>query len=240
MKEHNKISQEFLETVEHYYNNTMPVEDRIIFESKLQNDSEFKTQVEDLKLLFNGIESQAFKEQLDLFHNDIPKGNKSSKVRFLSFAKMGIAAAIIIAIGLFWMNSNPSNEQIYAKNFTPDPGLPTTMSTTSNYTFFDAMVNYKQGDYKTAIAKWTTLEQKSSDNDTLQYFLGVAHLAENNTQKAIPYLTKTVNNTKSVFFEDATFYLGLAYLKEDNIRLAKETLAKSKSEKNKTVLDALK
>ena len=102
------------------------------------------------------------------------------------------------------------------------------------------MVNYKQGDYKSAISKWTALEQKSPDNDTLQYFLGVAHLAENNTQKAIPYLNKTVNNTKSVFFEDATFYLGLAYLKEDNIRLAKETLAKSKSKKNKTVLDALK
>ena len=153
---------------------------------------------------------------------------------------MGIAAAIIIGIGLFWMNQNPSNDRIYAKYFTPDPGLPTTMSTTTNYTFFDGMVNYKQGDYKTAIAKWTPLEQKSSGNDTLQYFLGVAYLADNNPKKALPYLNETVNNAESVFFEDATFYLGLAYLKEDNIEASRTALEKSQSEKNKIILDALK
>ena len=239
MKENNNISQEFLEIVEQYYNNTMPIQDRILFEQKLQDDDLFKAKVNELQLLFVGIETQALKEQLDLFHEDI-NVKKPSKVRFLQFVKMGIAAAIIISIGLFWMNSNSTNEQIYAKNFTPDPGLPTTMSTTSNYTFFDGMVNYKQGDYKTAIAKWSTLEQKSIDNDTLQYFLGVAYLAENNTKKAIPYLNKTVNNSKSVFFEDATFYLGLAYLKEDNISESRKALGKSNSEKNKIILDALK
>ena len=218
----------------------MPIEQRILFEEKIENEAEFKTQVADIKMLFDGIESQALKEQLDLFHNDIQTEKKSSKVRFIQFAKMGIAAAIVLCIGFLWMNKNPSNEQLYAKHFTPDPGLPTTMSTTSNYTFFDGMVNYKQGDYKTAIAKWSTLEQKSPDNDTLQYFLGVAYLADKNNSKAIPYLNKTVNNAKSMFFEDATFYLGLAYLKEDNISDAKKTLAKSKSEKNKIILDALK
>lgn len=240
MKNNNKISQDFLETVEQYYNNTLPNENRIIFEEKLQNDAEFKTQVEDLKMLFLGIESQSLKEQIDLFHEEIPQIKKTTKVRFLQFAKMGIAAAIIIAIGLFWMHNNPTNEQIYANHFTPDPGLPTTMSTTANYTFCDGMVNYKQGNYKSAIAKWSALEQKSPDNDTLQYFLGVAYLAENNTKKAIPYLKTTVKNAKSLFFEDATFYLGLAYLKEDNVSEARKTLEKSTSEKNKIVLDALK
>ena len=240
MKDNNNISQEFLETVERYYNDSLPTDERLDFEEKLQNDAVLKTQVEDLNMIFLGIESQSFKEQLDLFHDDIPKGKKPSKVRYLHFIKTGIAAAIIIGIGLFWMNKNPSNDRIYAKYFTPDPGLPTTMSTTSNYTFFDGMVNYKQGEYKTAISKWTTLEQKSPNNDTLQYFLGVAYLADKNPAKAIPYLNKTVSNSKNLFFEDATFYLGLAYLKEDKTTEAKNVLEKSKSDKNKIILDALK
>ncbi len=131
MKDNNNISQEFLESVERYYNNTMPTDERIAFEEKLQNDTEFKTQVEDLQMIFLGIASQSFKEQLDLFHEDIPQVKKQSKVRYLQFIKMGIAAAIIIGIGLFWMNGNSSNERLYAKYFTPDPGLPTTMSTTT-------------------------------------------------------------------------------------------------------------
>lgn len=240
MKDNNNISQEFLESVERYYNNTMPTDERIAFEEKLQNDAEFKTQVEDLQMIFLGIASQSFKEQLDLFHEDIPQVKKQSKVRYLQFIKMGIAAAIIIGVGLFWMNQNPSNDRIYAKYFTPDPGLPTTMSTTTNYTFFDGMVNYKQGDYKLAIAKWSTLEQKSPNNDTLQYFLGVAYLADKNPAKAISYLNKTVNNPNNIFFEDATFYLGLAYLKEEKTAEAKNAFEKSKSDKNKIILDALK
>ena len=65
-------------------------------------------------------------------------------------------------------------------------------------------------------------------------------MADKNTEKAIPYLNITVDNPKSVFLEDATFYLGLVYLKENNISDAKETLAKSNSQKNKNILDDLK
>lgn len=240
MKDNNNISQEFLETVERYNDNQMPADERLIFEEKLQNDAAFKTQVEDVKTLFDGIQFQSLKEQLDLFHKETPLENKPSKVRYLHFIKMGIAAAIIIGIGLFWMNGNSSNDRLYAKYFTPDPGLPTTMGTTNNYTFFDGMVNYKQGDYKKAIQKWSVLEQKSPANDTLQYFLGVAYLADKNPTKAISYLSKTVDSPKNIFFEDATFYLGLAYLKVDKRTEAKNAFEKSKSDKNKIILDALK
>ena len=239
MKDKNNITQDFLETVEQYYNNKMPSAERNIFEEKIQNNAEFKTQVENLKILFNAIESQSLKEQLDFFHKDIPEDEKITKLQFLKFIKIGIAATIILAIGFFWMNKYSANERLYAKYFTPDPGLPTTMSTTSNYIFFDGMVNYKQGDYKNAIAKWMPLEQKKPNNDTLNYFIGVAYLADKNPQKALPYLNKTVNNPKSIFFEEATFYLGLAYLKQGNIAASRKTFEKSKLEKNKNILDAL-
>src|SRR5690606_23244373 len=107
------------------------------------------------------------------------------------------------------------NQKLYAEFFVPDPGLPTTMSSTNNYTFFDAMVNYKQGDYKTAIKKWETLEAANTENDTLIYFLGVAHLAKGNTEDAISYLEKSKDFKDSVFKNDAYYYLGMAHLKNN-------------------------
>ncbi|WP_156115609.1 hypothetical protein [Psychroserpens sp. Hel_I_66] len=49
------------------------------------------------------------------------------------------------------------------------------MSSNSNL-IYDAMVNYKQGDYKTAIGKWETLKANQPDNDTRITFR-IAYLA---------------------------------------------------------------
>ena len=156
MKDNSTISQEFLERIERYYNDTMPQEERTEFENKLTSDEAFKTQVEDIKTLLLGIETQALKEQLDTFHKDIPEKtlkDKSSKIKLFQFAKYAVAAILVLAIGSYWYFGQPTNEKLYTKYFTPDPGLPTTMSATNNFEFYDAMVNYKHGEYKIAISK---------------------------------------------------------------------------------------
>jgi len=208
------ISQELLETVEHYLNNRMSDDELEKFENKFNNDKAFKSQVEDIKTLLLGIESQSLKEKLEVFHDDIPDkivARNSSKVRYLQFIKIAAAAAIIIALGSLWfLNQNP-NAKLYTDYFSPDPGLATIMSSNSNFKFYDAMVNYKQGDYKTAISKWTTLLETKSQNDTLNYFLGVAHLANKQEIEAIPYLEKVTTNIESHFKNDAYYYLGLAF-----------------------------
>lgn len=240
MKDNSNITPELLETVERYYNGTMAQQERTHFEEQLQKDVAFKTLVEDLRITVLGIETQALKEQLNDYHKEIPKHNPlatpTAKVRFLSFSKIAIAAGIIIVLGMFWFLSGSTNDRLYAKYFTPDPGLPTTMSSSDNFAFYDAMVNYKQGDYDTAITKWEKLEQKAPENDTINYFLGVAHLADKNVEKAVPYLSKTTNNTESVFLEDAYYYLGLAYLKSDKIEEARQAFQKSQSEKSREIL----
>lgn len=223
----------------------MAQEERARFEEQLHNDPAFKRLVEDIRTTLLGIETQALKERLDEFHEAIPKHSSSEKsngrpkLRFLSFTKIAIAAGIIIALGMFWVFSGSSNDKLYSKYFTPDPGLPTTMGASDNFAFYDAMVNYKQADYPTAISKWEKLEQKSPDNDTINYFLGVAYLADKNAKKAVPYLKKTINYVDSVFLDDAYYYLGLAYLKSDKIEEARQVFEKSKSDKSLEILKKL-
>ena len=219
----------------------MTPEELKAFETRLEEDPEFKIQVNDIITLFSGIETQSLKEQLDEFHKDIqqPSQKKSSKVRYLQFRKFVAAAAIVIALGSFWMYNQNTSDRLYSKYFTPDPGLPTTMSNTSNYEFYDAMVNYKQGDYKTAIEKWEILKTNTPNNDTLNYFLGVAHLANKSEANAILFLEKSIQNENFPLVNDAYFYLGLAHLKEDNIELAKENIKKSTTENSKALLSEL-
>jgi tetratricopeptide (TPR) repeat protein len=244
LKENNNISEELLETIERYLNGTLNAQELKDFNRLLDIDEDFKTQVEDVRAMLFGIEAQSLKEQLDEFHDEIPKTNtegiSKQKVRFLRYSKIAAAAAIIIAVGSIWFFSGEPNEKLYAKYFKPDPGLPTTMSSTNNFEFYDAMVSYKHGDYKIAIDKWTLLNKQKPENDTLNYFLGVAYLATKNTEEAIPYLERASEADDNFeFLNEAYFYLGLAYIKEGNLELAKENLSLSDIQTSKTVLEEL-
>ena len=243
MRDNSKISQELLETVERYHDHNMPQSEREAFEERLQNDTEFKTLVDDIQSFLFGIEQQVLKEKLDGFHDEIPSTEtqkKASKVRQFQFMKIAAAAVIVIAIGSFWFLSGSSNDRLYDDFFKPDPGLATTMSSSDNYDFYDAMVNYKQGDYKKAIDKWEVLHQKNPENDTLNYFLGVANLAEKNTDKAILFLKETAMQKESVFSDDANYYLGLAHIKIKDFEAAKRDLKRSSLEEARVVLSKIK
>mgnify|MGYP000542504601 FL=1 len=154
---------------------------------------------------------------------------------------MSIAASIAILIGGFWFFNKPkSNEALFNKYYIEDRGLETNMGESDNYTFDDAMVDYKQKKYNLAIGKWNILLKNKPENDTLNYFLGVAHLANKNENEAINYLKEVTKATESEFLNEAYFYLGLSYLKMDNTDLAIEYFEKSNSKTSKTIISELK
>ena len=243
MNPNTNITEKEFENIERYLSDSMSAEELKTFELELKNSASLMQHVNEQKLMHEAIETQTLKEQLNLFHEDI-SNNKTlktdrSKVIAFNFRKLAVAATVIIAVGSFWFFNGSSNDNLYAKHFTPDPGLPTTMGETSNFAFYDAMVNYKQGDYKTAISKWNAMLQNKPKNDTLNYFLGVAHLANNNETSAIQFLNNVTQNSTSNFNNDAYYYLGLAYLKADNIELAKKNLTFSTVDNSKDILSEL-
>lgn len=233
MNTNDKISKELLETIERYLNGKLSSQELRDFERLLDLDEEFRVQVDDVRTMLLGVEAQSLKEQLDEFHQEIPISKKTitpqQKTRFLRYSQFAAAAAILIAVGGFWFFSTSNNERLYSKYFEPDPGLPTTMSSTNNYDFYDGMVKYKYGNYDLAISKWKALIAQTPENDTLNYFLGVAKMVNKNTAEAIPFLEHAIEAPDDfVFLNEAYYYLGLAYLKEGNIELAKKNFSLSK------------
>ncbi|NJX14518.1 tetratricopeptide repeat protein [Tamlana crocina] len=241
----NDISQELLEAIERYVKGTMDLKERKDFDDYLKIDSNFRIQVEEVKTTIHAIEKQTLIEELNVFHQDIEnkkiKKDNYNKIRFLKLSKWVAGAAVVIALLSIWFFSSSPNQKLYTKYFTPDPGLPTMMSSTNNFKFYDAMVNYKHGDYKKALEKWMLLAEKQPKNDTLNYFIGMAHMNSKDVTDAIPFLERTVQSQDSFLLKnEAHHYLGLAYLKEGNIELAKKHFKLSKTDSSKKIILELK
>lgn len=225
----------------------MATEERTAFEDKLAADPTLQQQVKDVEKIFSDLETAALKTKLDDFHEQIPAnsietkpkletdGNYSSKSIYLA-----MAAVFVLAFGTTWffMSAN-GNQKLFDKHFSADPGLPTVMSQESNFEFYDGMVNYKRSEYKTAIDKWEVLLLEKPNNDTLNYFLGVAYLAEGNSEKSIDYLEKITRLNSSTFEGEAYYYLALAQLKEGSTETVKQILQQHPSEKTNALLTDL-
>ena len=220
----------------------MEKEERSSFEKEMVANPTLQKQMEEVKSLIQGVEAAVLKERLNLFHEDTANDAKTSELRAFDFRKYAMAASVAILIGIasFWYISRQgAYEKIYNSHFSPDPGLPTTMSISSNYDFYEAMVDYKTKEYTTAIVKWELLLEEKRENDTLNYFLGVAHLANDNAEVAIPYLNKTLDHPGSMFKDDSYYYLGMAHLKTGDVKQAKVYLKQSTKPKSKTILSEL-
>ncbi|HAT66674.1 MAG TPA: hypothetical protein DCS66_19135 [Flavobacteriaceae bacterium] len=247
MNKDSKISQELLETVERYLNNTMDATEKLQFEKSLEENNTLRQQVEDIKILLSGIETASLREKMEEFHHqmaqetkEIPVRNITQNNRTNSRLFYAVAASAVILLGIFWVfNPKNSNELLFNEYFSVDPGLPTTMGSTDEFSFYDGMVNYKRKEYDEALEKWRQLLNQKNNNDTLNYFIGVTYLAKGNTEEAIPFLEKVTTQKESMFLEDSYFYLGLSNLKNDNLKDAKENFRKSNTQEAQKILKVL-
>lgn len=243
-----QITQDEFETIERYLKNEMTAAEQEQFQQQLIEDPSLQQKVNEVRMLIDGMEAATLKEQLNEYHKEV--GSTHSKVvqepKLITKPKSNRAlwysmAAVLIALfGIFWFfNRTSPNEKLFAKHYTPDPGLPTTMSTTSNYFFFEGMVDYKQGNFKEALQKWEPLLASTPENDTLHYFLGMAHLANEEAKQALPYLEKVSTMKQSSFISEANWYLGLSYLRLNQPKAAEKVLKRSDVKESQLILKEL-
>ncbi|MGB3150266.1 MAG: hypothetical protein WBB27_06340 [Maribacter sp.] len=240
------IPEEQQELFERFLMDEMSIKEKKSFEIKIAGDKNLKNSFDEFKSLFETVEEVGLRHKLKDFHNALENGEEP-QIRLLNPSKYRfgyrIAASIIILIGLgsiWFLNNTNSNVKLYEVYYFQDPGLPTVMGSSDNYNFYEAMVDYKQGDFKVAIEKWEKLLVAKPENDTLNYFLGVSHLANGQFEKGLIHLNKNENDSSSRFFSENNFYLGLAHLRLNQLTEAKIYLGKSKMPESKEILEALK
>lgn len=232
------ISKERQEEFEQFLLGQMTNKEEFVFNEKLEKEPKIQKEFEEFKSLFFAVEEEGLRKVLNDFHEALPDEENAHKNNF-NFYRIAAGIAVLVALGLWLFNRPNANERLYNEYFTPDPGLPTVMGENGNYDFYEAMVDYKQGNYDLAIQKWQKLYASKPENDTLNFFIGAAHMANGNPQKSIGYLKKNQGNWNSSFSEEAKYFLALAYLNNRQIEKAKKALKDSQLEKAQKLLQEL-
>jgi TolA-binding protein len=238
------LTQEELDKMDAYLHGRMSAAERNDFENEIAMNAELKRKYEELRLLMVGIGEASLQQKINSFHKEIGREeNKAAKAKVISLKTWvwaaSVAAACCIGVWMLFFNT-ASSDKLYDAYYKPDAGLPTVMSVSDNYSFDKAMVEYKSGNYAAAIKAWEEFETNKPGNDTLHYFLGSALLANNQKEKAIPYLENVAANDSSAFQKEASWYLGLAHLKKGDKEAAKKNIAASGRENKEQLLNKLK
>jgi len=211
-KYNQEISRETFEQIENYLLDRMEDRERQLFAQRMAADAQLAAEVALQRRLFTAVETGS------LFPDRQPSTSDRAKQ---NHTRWYAAAAVLLLVGcaVFWFfrkEASLSNTGLYAEYYRPDPGLPVEMGIADSvaYTFYDGMINYKEGNYRAALSKWQKLEQMDSSTDTLQYYIGMAYLNNGDTDKAAVLLEGMTKRADAPFYERANWYLALAYLKK--------------------------
>lgn len=220
---------ENFELIEKYLMGRMSTEEKVAFEDRLNHEPDLRTEKESMAEMILGVESLHLKNKLkDRKIGDQKKSqNKVVDLKpksAFSFQKLAIAASIAAVFFCGWWFMKPtmnSDDQLFAQAFSVDQGLPTPMSESTNYSFYDGMVEYKMENYDKAIEQWTS-SSESIGKDTLGYYLGMAYMNQNKNTAAIQKLESIAN--ESAFAQKAQWYLVSLLIKEQNYAEAKKRI----------------
>ena len=242
MKYTNNIPPEEWERIESYLDQQMEESEVAAFINELNTNEALRRNTEEIRLLRLGIQEGELKQRLKQFHKQLQPPKKEKPVFFMK--KLAIAASLIIVFGsalwLLFLSPGNKNKKLYGRYYTPDPGLATVMSNTANnYEFEKAMVEYKNKEYKKALASWESLLSQKKNNDTIIYFIGAAKQASGKEEEAIAYLQQIADNTNSAFNKDACWYLGLCFIKKSDQPKAIHYLEKSGYPKAPGLINAI-
>ncbi|GGG82449.1 hypothetical protein GCM10007415_14170 [Parapedobacter pyrenivorans] len=216
-----ELSQEELAYISQYLNGELGAIEQAAFEQRLHTDPTWQQKVSEVKTLRVGVREANLVDQLNEWHEEVRSTNGGeAKARWLHrrwWVAASMAAAVLL--GVWWgVFSEQSDEQLYQAYFVQDTGLPVAMSgtDTSHYMFYDGMIDYKEGKYADALAKWAPLAQAGEMTDTLRYFSGMAYMGLEQTELAIEQLFPVASNRLSACYEEAVWYLALCYLRQGN------------------------
>lgn len=233
MKPRYDISPEEFDQIEQYLAGQLTASENSLFEKRIQEETEWAEKVKEVKLLVLGIKENELKTRLQSFHtqmNTTTSIKTEAPVRSMGSRRWLAAASILLvaALATWWVVSHKDPyEKLYSTYYTPDPGLPTTMSVAGNYQFDKGMVAFKSGDYKEALQIWTPISKTTPSNDTINYFLGVTQLALKQNDEALALLKPIANDANRPFYKDACWYTGLVLLRQGKPEAATPFIQKS-------------
>lgn len=236
------MEAETLQRFESYAFDLMSESEKQAFEADLVSDPGLKAEFEEFLHIVNGI--RAYERE------KIRGMMRESKLRSLqggwsSLRRVAVAAAIILLLvipGYVIFRMTTVTSRLAKEYYIEDPGLPVKMGASTNRLLDEAMIEYKDKQYRDALEKIGILKADSPDNDTLNYYAGICHFELGENEKAVQSFSSIVNQESNYYYQ-AKYNLGLAFIKlgktEDAISALREVAEKGQDQLRLNAMEIL-
>ena len=218
-----------LDWLEAYLSGEMSESERIAAQAKIKENPEIQAQLSDLEDMYTVLKvhnRNLLKKTLQKADQETKSRTAAPKQVFMKYA-IGIAASIILLFVAYWfLQSSSSPQELFAAHFEPYPNYEIVRGEENQNSFSKAMYAYDQNDYRNAISLMESLLEKESKQEDLLLYLGVAYLANQQTQSAIQTLQELHQLPSQKYEAQSNWYLAMAYLQSGNAEQAKIYLKK--------------
>jgi len=225
------------EKMEDYIHGKLSALEQQRFEDEMAQDEVLRQEVALYRRLIDAVETESARQLLEQIHEE-NFAKETTVVPLQSrraFFPLAIAASLaLLVLAGWWLFTLQSTqaEGLYAAYFFPAVGLPTTLGYTEDPQFAEGMISYKLQEYAEARNYWKSLVEADPQNDTLNYYMGIAFLADEMPDQAVNHLQRVVQQDESAYQNDAKWYVALAYLlaeQEENAKTILNELAATES-----------
>ncbi len=203
-----------------YLENDLSDSERELFEKRLEEDIIFSEEFLEYKSIYGILKNRLSPERVSILEtiNQANTNYKSKsetklpeeKVIVFKPWKYGIAATILLAIGLFLFNN--FNKPTYSDYASPET-ISLTLRSDTNELAKSAEIAFNAANYDKAISYFDELLKKSPDDLQLQYYKAFA-LVEISKYDEANNLLKTISESNSVYASKAMWLNALSLLKQ--------------------------
>lgn len=218
------------ELFEAYLEGSLPLEARTAFEERLKSDSQLRKEFTLFEEVYKVLTNRYSPERND-FLNTLKQADAEfisspdstgSKSKIISFKPWhyGIAASILLAVGLFLFNDfgNPT----YA-DFATHEEISLVVRSETDQASKKAEVAFNSKNFKEAVVYLDELLKTDPENSELQYYKAVALIETDQFQKA-ESLLNNLSKGSSVYATKAVWMTALSKLKQKDYNRTKEVL----------------
>lgn len=192
------------------------------FERRLSSDKRFADEVQDYMLIMKEVQiagRRSFSDKMKAWESEIE--SKTTKTNVIPIRRLfSIAATLLIiasAGAYIIFKSIPSdNVELFNQYFEPYEDVITNRSA-GQLSVQTAMNYYNEGKFAEAIKYLEEAMKDNRDNLSIQCYLGIAYLADNQTQMAKEVLESVADSEPGLYNEIADWYLALVYLRQNDV-----------------------
>ncbi|MFW6371813.1 MAG: tetratricopeptide repeat protein [Bacteroidota bacterium] len=210
--------------IEHYFNKGLTAKGKQDFDRLMETDSEFREYIEFEESIRKAIGQEDIIDFRRKISDTVRSKHRKHLVKKFTHKYWKYAATVVLFAGvsisaLFFINNHNNPDRLFEKAFNSSKihVSRSPVSSASNSTIVEAMLNYHEGNYYNAIGYFEQLLKQDSDNIAVRFYLGISQMETENYNEATDEFRYILSDQDNLYIEHAEWYLSLCFMKEDEM-----------------------